>query len=68
MKRIREITLPKDIYENKILEDVLSKMNPRKDKVEETCDARNSGEQKTLQKCDWYCDCCACTHDFLFNF
>lgn len=45
MKEIREITLSKDIYGNKILEDISSKMKPRKDKVDETCNTRNSDVQ-----------------------
>lgn len=45
MKEIREISLSKDIYGNKILEDISSKMKPGKDKVDETCNTRNSDVQ-----------------------
>ena len=50
MKEIREIILSKDIYGNKILEGISSKMNPRKDKVDEICNIRKSGVQQNCQK------------------
>ena len=49
MKEIREIILLKDIYGNKILEGISSKVNPRKDKVDEICNIRKNGMQQNCQ-------------------